>query len=35
VVLFPIVTRKGREHPFSWASFVQAGEWANLDGRGS
>ncbi len=25
--------RKGREHPFYWASFIQAGEWANLDGR--
>ena len=23
----------GREHPFYWASFIQAGEWANLDGR--
>jgi CHAT domain-containing protein len=20
-------------HPFYWANFVQAGEWANLDGR--
>jgi CHAT domain-containing protein/Tfp pilus assembly protein PilF len=25
--------RKGREHPFYWASFIQAGEWANLDGK--
>jgi len=25
--------RKGREHPFYWASFIQAGEWANLDGQ--
>ena len=25
--------RKGREHPFHWASFIQAGEWANLRGR--
>jgi CHAT domain-containing protein len=24
---------KGREHPFYWASFIQAGEWANLDGK--
>lgn len=23
--------RKGREHPFYWASFIQVGEWANLD----
>ena len=20
-------------HPFYWASFIQSGEWANLDGR--
>jgi CHAT domain-containing protein len=25
--------RQGREHPFYWASFIQAGEWASLDGR--
>jgi CHAT domain-containing protein len=25
--------RKGREHPFYWASFIQSGEWANLDGQ--
>jgi len=24
--------RNGRQHPFYWASFIQAGEWANLDG---
>jgi CHAT domain-containing protein len=23
--------RKGREHPFYWASFMQAGKWANLE----
>lgn len=28
-----MMKRKGREHPFFWASFIQAGEWANLDGR--
>jgi CHAT domain-containing protein len=22
-----------RRHPYHWASFIQAGEWANLDGR--
>ncbi len=22
-----------RKHPFYWASFIQSGEWANLDGR--
>lgn len=25
--------RKGREHPYYWASFILAGEWANLAGR--
>ncbi|MBI4751281.1 MAG: CHAT domain-containing protein [Acidobacteria bacterium] len=20
-------------HPFYWASFIQSGEWANLDGK--
>jgi CHAT domain-containing protein/Tfp pilus assembly protein PilF len=24
---------KGRQHPFYWASFIQSGEWANLDGK--
>jgi CHAT domain-containing protein len=24
---------KGRQHPFFWASFIQSGEWANLDGK--
>jgi CHAT domain-containing protein/Tfp pilus assembly protein PilF len=28
-----MVARRGREHPFYWASFIQAGEWASLDGR--
>jgi CHAT domain-containing protein len=23
----------GREHPFYWASFIESGEWATLDGR--
>lgn len=22
---------KGREHPYYWASFIQSGEWSNLD----
>jgi CHAT domain-containing protein len=26
-----MMNRKGRQHPFYWASFIQAGEWANLD----
>jgi CHAT domain-containing protein/Tfp pilus assembly protein PilF len=25
--------RKDRPHPFYWASFIQSGEWANLDGN--
>jgi CHAT domain-containing protein/Tfp pilus assembly protein PilF len=28
-----MLKHKGREHPFYWASFIQAGEWANLDGK--
>jgi CHAT domain-containing protein len=28
-----MLTRKNRLHPFYWASFIQAGEWANLDGQ--
>lgn len=27
-----MLKRKGRQHPFYWASFIEAGEWANLDG---
>jgi CHAT domain-containing protein len=22
-----------RQHPFYWASFIQSGEWANLEGK--
>jgi CHAT domain-containing protein/Tfp pilus assembly protein PilF len=28
-----MLMRKNRQHPFYWASFIQAGEWANLDGQ--
>ena len=28
-----LMARPGRRHPFYWASFIQAGEWANLDGQ--
>ena len=28
-----MMRRKGRAHPFCWASFIQAGEWAGLNGR--
>jgi CHAT domain-containing protein len=25
--------REGRQHPFYWASFIQSGDWRNLDGK--
>ena len=28
-----MLNRKERQHPFYWASFIEAGEWANLDGK--
>ena len=28
-----MLRRKGRSHPFYWASFIQSGEWANLNGQ--
>jgi CHAT domain-containing protein/TolA-binding protein len=28
-----MLKRKGRQHPFYWASFIQAGEWGNLGGK--
>jgi CHAT domain-containing protein len=28
-----MLNRKGHEHPFYWASFIQVGEWANLEGK--
>ncbi len=28
-----MLKRPDRRHPFYWASFIQAGEWANLDGK--
>ena len=28
-----MLKRKGREHPFYWASFIESGEWANLSGQ--
>ena len=27
-----MLKRNGRQHPFYWASFIQSGEWASLDG---
>ena len=32
-VKLEMLKRPGRRHPFYWASFIQSGEWANLDGR--
>ncbi len=32
-VQLSMLKRKQREHPFYWASFIQSGEWANLDGK--
>jgi CHAT domain-containing protein len=28
-----MLSKKSRSHPFYWASFIQSGEWASLDGR--
>ena len=32
-VQLQMLKRPDRAHPFYWASFIQSGEWANLDGR--
>jgi CHAT domain-containing protein/Tfp pilus assembly protein PilF len=32
-VQLSLLKRRNRSHPFYWASFIQAGEWASLDGR--
>jgi CHAT domain-containing protein len=32
-VQLEMLKSKGRRHPFYWASFIQSGEWANLDGK--
>ena len=28
-----MLKRAGRRHPFYWASFIQSGDWKNLDGK--
>jgi CHAT domain-containing protein len=28
-----MLARPGRQHPYYWATFIQSGEWANLDGE--
>jgi CHAT domain-containing protein/tetratricopeptide (TPR) repeat protein len=32
-VKLQLIKKPNRKHPFYWASFIQAGEWANLDGK--
>lgn len=32
-VKLEMMKKKGREHPFYWAAFIESGEWANLDGK--
>jgi CHAT domain-containing protein/Tfp pilus assembly protein PilF len=32
-VQLEMLKNKGRRHPFYWASFIQSGEWANLEGK--
>ncbi len=32
-VQLEMLKRPNRRHPFYWASFIQSGEWANLDGK--
>lgn len=32
-VQLEMLKRENRRHPFYWASFIQSGEWANLDGK--
>jgi CHAT domain-containing protein len=32
-VQLEMLKREGRRHPFYWASFIQSGEWGNLEGK--
>jgi len=32
-VRLQMIKQPARRHPFYWASFIQSGEWANLDGK--
>ncbi len=32
-VQLEMLKKTNRQHPFYWASFIQSGEWANLEGR--
>ena len=33
LVQLEMLKRKDHQHPFFWASFIQSGDWANLDGQ--
>jgi len=28
-----MIKSRDRRHPFYWASFIQSGEWGNLEGK--
>jgi CHAT domain-containing protein len=32
-VQLAMIKNRDRRHPYYWASFIQSGEWANLDGK--
>lgn len=32
-VQLSMIKREQRQHPFYWASFIQSGDWANLEGK--
>jgi CHAT domain-containing protein len=32
-VQLDMLKKMNRRHPYYWASFIQSGEWANLDGK--
>ena len=32
-VKLSLLKQPARQHPYYWASFIQSGEWANLDGK--
>src|SRR5262249_14716530 len=33
LVRLKMLASHNRKHPYYWASFIQSGEWANLDGK--
>jgi CHAT domain-containing protein len=32
-VQLEMLRKKGRQHPFYWASFIHSGAWSSLDGK--